>query len=126
LIKTNYKNKNPVYLIRWDFLYYYNKSIKNNMENIKQLKEDIQEYFGSRVEVIITSYPENHLLMSIKSKSHEYLLSKKFIDAFIYSFKDIEYRGKDSTDFERSIKLQVNYQKLNNNLPCIYMVSFII
>ena len=96
------------------------------MENIKQLKEDIQEYFGSRVEVIITSYPENHLLMSIKSKSHEYLLSKKFIDAFIYSFKDIEYRGKDSTDFERSIKLQVNYQKLNNNLPCIYMVSFII
>lgn len=96
------------------------------MESIKQLKEYIQEYFGSRVEVIITSYPENHLLVVIKSKSHEYLLSKNFIDNFISSFKDIEYRDKDSTDFENSIKLQVNYKKLNNNLPCIYTVSFII
>ena len=96
------------------------------MESIKQLKEDIQEYFGSRVEVIITNYPENHLLISIKSKSHEYLLSKNFIDNFISSFKDIEYRDKDSTDFENSIKLQVNYKKLNNSLPCVYAVSFII
>lgn len=96
------------------------------MESIKQLKEDIQEYFGSRVEVIITNYPENHLLVVIKSKSPEYLLSKKFIDNFIYSFKDIEYRDKDSTDFENSIKLQVNYKKLNNSLPYVYTVSFII
>lgn len=96
------------------------------MESIKQLKEDIQEYFGSRVEVIITNYPENHLLVVIKSKSHEYLLSKNFIDNFISSFKDIEYRDKDSTDFENSIKLQVNYKKLNNSLPCVYTVSFII
>lgn len=96
------------------------------MESIKQLKEDIQEYFGSRVEVIITNYPENHLLVVIKSKSHEYLLSKNFIDNFIYSFKDIEYRDKDSTDFENSIKLQVNYKKLNNSLPYVYTVSFII
>lgn len=96
------------------------------MESIKQLKEDIQEYFGSRVEVIITNYPENHLLVVIKSKSHEYLLSKKFIDNFISSFKDIEYRDKDSTDFENSIKLQVNYKKLNNSLPYVYTVSFII